>query len=666
MNPNRPLDFDAWLSRFLAGASDDAYVFLGAHPAEENGQSGYRFRVWAPNAAGVSIMGNFNSWDPEDCPMHHVRGGVWERFLPGMQRCDIYKYSIHTRDGRLLAKADPYAFFAEKRPDTASKLWDISGYEWGDAAWLEQRRKKPVYHKPMNIYEVHLGSWRRTEDNEFLSYRDTAQWLVPYVKEMGYTHVELMPVTEHPLDMSWGYQVTGYFAPTSRYGIPSDFMYLVDQLHQAGIGVLLDWVPAHFPKDAFGLYEFDGTPTYEYADPRKGEHLEWGTRVFDFGRNEVKSFLYSSAMFWLNEYHIDGLRVDAVASMLYLDYGRSGTGWMPNIYGGHENLEAVAFLRQLNTLVFKWHPDVLMIAEESTSWEHVTGPTEQSDMALGFSYKWNMGWMNDALHYQKMDPYFRQFNHRDLTFPLVYAFSENFILPISHDEVVHMKGSMLGKMPGDDAAKFAGVRAFYTYMMTIPGKKLNIMGTEIGQFNEWHYEYSLDWHLLEYPQHQKHQAFFKALNSLYLSRSELWELDDSWDGFQWVEADDATANTIIYLRRDKKKRELLIAIIFSPVDRSGYCVGVPVAGAYEVLFSSDSEEFGGQGRGNQGPIKTKPNPCHGFDQSLQLDLPPLSGVILRCSRKNPVRKKKLPTDKKPAGKAARKTTSPKKATNGAR
>ena len=657
MNSKKLNDSDTRISRFLGGCCDDAYTFMGAHPDQQDGQDGYRFRVWAPNAASVSLMGNFNNWDPESCPMEPITGGIWERFQPGMQRYDIYKYCIHTKDGRLLAKADPYAFHAETRPDTASKIYDISGYQWGDANWLEQRRKKPLYHKPLNIYEVHLGSWRKTADNEFLSYRDTADQLVPYVKEMGYTHVELMPVSEYPLDMSWGYQVTGYFAPTSRYGTPHDFMYLVDQLHQAGIGIILDWVPAHFPKDAFGLYEFDGTPCYEYADMRKGEHMDWGTRVFDYGRNEVKSFLFSSAMYWFNEYHVDGLRVDAVASMLYLDYSRKAGEWVPNIYGGHENLEAIAFLRQLNSMVFKWHPDALMIAEESTSWENVTGPLEQSEHALGFNFKWNMGWMNDALHYQKMDPYFRQFNHRDLTFALMYAFSENFILAISHDEVVHMKGSMLGKMPGDDTAKFAGVRAFYVYMMTMPGKKLNIMGTEIGQFNEWHYEYSLDWHLLEYPQFQKHHAFFKALNNLYLSRSELWELDNSWEGFQWVEPNDANGNTLIYLRKDKKQHELLIAVNFSPIDRKGYTIGVPVAGTYEVLFNSDDEAYGGQGRGNKEPLKTKPVPAHDFKQSLVVDLPPLSGVILRCSRKNPVRAKKLPekADKKATGIKSAKT-----------
>lgn len=637
MNEIKSSELSPHLTRFQNGIADDAYTFLGAHPAQENGQEGYCFRVWAPNAAQVSLIGDFNCWEPDVTPMHLIQSGIWECFYPNLQRYDSYKYAIKTKDGRELAKADPYAFHAETRPDTASKIYDLAGYSWGDGQWLEFRRRKPIYRKPLNIYEVHLGSWRRTADNEFLSYRDIAQYLVPYVKEMGYTHVELMPITEYPLDMSWGYQVTGYFAPTSRYGTPHDFMYLVDQLHQAGIGVLLDWVPAHFPKDAFGLYEFDGTPCYEYADLRKGEHLEWGTRVFDYGRTEVRNFLYSSAMFWLNEYHIDGLRVDAVASMLYLDYGRSNGNWIPNQYGGHENLEAVSFLRQLNTLVFRWHPDALMVAEESTSWEHITGPIEQSDTALGFNFKWNMGWMNDVLHYQKMDPYFRQFNHRDLTFPMMYAFSENFILPISHDEVVHMKGSMLGKMPGNDEMKFAGVRAFYVYMMTTPGKKLNIMGTEIGQFNEWHYEYSLDWHLLQYPQHQKHQFFFKTLNELYLSRSELWELDDSWDGFQWIEPDDATGNTIIYIRRDRKKHELVIAVNFSPIDRVGYQIGVPTAGAYEVLLNSDEEAFGGKGRGPKPPLKTKKIPCHGFDQSLAVDLPPLSGVILRCARKNPIR-----------------------------
>ena len=646
MIPKKTNDLEPKINRFLGGVCDDAYTFLGAHPVEENGVEGFVFRTWAPNAEGVAVMGDFNNWDPRSHPMHRIHGGIWELFIPGLVEFDIYKFSVHTRDGRQLAKADPYGYYAQMRPDSASKLYHLDGYEWGDKAWLDHRRKKPLYHKPLNIYEVHLGSWRKTKTNYWLNYREIAEYLVPYVKEMGYTHVEFLPVTEYPLDMSWGYQVTGYFAATSRYGEPKDFMYLVDQLHQAGIGVLLDWVPAHFTKDAFGLYEFDGTPTYEYADQRKSENRAWGTRIFDFGRNEVKSFLTSSAMFWLNEYHIDGLRVDAVSFMLYLDYCRSPGDWLPNIHGGNENLEAIAFLRSLNQMVFKWHPDVLMIAEEATAWEHVTGPLEQSDTALGFNFKWNMGWMNDTLHYQKMDAYFRQFHHRDLTFPLMYAFNENYILPISHDEVVHMKGSMLGKMPGNDEQKFGGVKAFYVYMMTMPGKKLNIMGTELGQHNEWHYEYSLDWHLLDYPQYQKHHKFFKDLNALYLERSELWEVDNSWDGFQWIEANDNTGNTIIYLRKNKKKQELVIAVNFSPIHRTGYCVGVPTAGTYEVLLDSDDEKYGGGGRGTKAPVKTVANPCHGFDQSLFLDLAPYSGVVLRCARKNPVRKANKATDKK--------------------
>ncbi len=630
-------DLQPWIARFLSGDCDDAYRYLGAHPAEEIGRVGGRCRVWAPNAALVAVMGDFNGWDGTANPMQPMGGGIWELFLPGLTQCMLYKYAVHTRDGRMLTKADPYAFHAQMRPDNASRLYDIGRYQWGDAGWLAYRRRNPVYRKPVNIYEVHLGSWRRTGVNEFLTYREIARWLVPYVKEMGYTHVEFMPVTEHPLDMSWGYQVTGYFAPTARYGTPDDFRYLVDQLHQAGVGVLLDWVPAHFPKDAFGLYEFDGTPCYEDADPKKRDHPEWGTRVFDFGRAEVLSFLCSSAMYWLNEYHADGLRVDAVASMLYLDYGRKAGEWTPNVRGGRENLEAVAFLRRLNATALKWHPDALMIAEESSSWEHITGPLEQSDTALGFNYKWNMGWMNDALHYQKMDAVFRQYNHRDLTFPLMYAFRENFILPISHDEVVHMKGSMPGKMPGNDEQKLAGVRAFFLYMMTMPGKKLTMMGTELGQFREWHYEYSLDWHLLEQSRHAAQRRFFRDLNRLYLSRSELWEIDDSRTGFAWVEPDDANANTLIYLRRNRKRQSLLIAVNFSPNRHRGYCIGVPDAGSYEVLLDSDAAAYGGDGQ-TRPVLKTENNSCHGFDQSLFLDIAPYSGVILRCCRRKTVKK----------------------------
>ncbi len=626
-----------WMDAFSSGALGRAWKYLGCHPDGE----GHVFRVWAPNAVQVCLMGDFNGWDGQAHPLSPVGGGVWEGRVTGLNPYDNYKFAVHTADGRVLAKADPYAFHAETRPGTASKVYDLAGYSWEDSNWLAYRKKHPVYHAPLNIYEVHLGSWRRTGEGEFLSYREIARYLVPYVKEMGFTHVELMPVTEHPLDMSWGYQCTGYFAATSRFGTPHDLMYLIDQLHQAGVGVILDWVPAHFPKDAFGLYEFDGTPTYEYADPRKGEHADWGTRVFDYGRNEVRSFLISSAMFWLEEYHIDGLRVDAVASMLYLDYGRQDGQWMPNIYGGHENLEAVDFFRRLNETVFADHPDVLMIAEESTAWPKVSHPT--SDGGLGFNLKWNMGWMNDILHYIKLDPYFRQFNHKDITFSLMYAFSENFVLPLSHDEVVHMKGSLVNKMPGSDGEKFAGVRAFYTYMLTHPGKKLLMMGSEFGQWNEWHYEQSLDWHLLEMDnedgeRHRTLQAFFKAANALYLEQPALWEDDFTWEGFQWLCADDHQANCVAFLRRDAKGRPLAVLCNFSPVHREGYRLGVPFPGRYSCLLNTDEVRFGGAGLGDQEELTSRYVPCHGQEQSITVDLPPMSALIFRCAKKFPPRR----------------------------
>ena len=621
------------LEAFTDGRSTDAWRFFGAHPHTQNGQSGFLFRVWAPNAKQVSLFGPFNDWDPSSHPLTRLEGGIWEGFFPGLQAGDAYQYAVWSPDGHYVGKADPYAFQAQLRPGTASVLCDLSGYRWGDKAWLDYRRSHPPYHRPMNIYEVHLGSWRRTGEGGFLTYRDVARYLVPYVKEMGCTHVEFLPVTEHPLDMSWGYQCTGYFAATSRFGPPQDLMYLIDQLHQAGVGVILDWVPAHFPRDAFGLYHFDGTPTYEYADPRKGEHPEWGTNCFDLGRSEVRSFLFSSAMFWLEQYHADGLRVDAVSSMLYLDYGRHDGNWMPNVHGGHENLEAIGFFQQLNTAVFAAHPDVLMIAEEATSWPKVTHPVDQG--GLGFNFKWNMGWMNDVCHYLKTDPIFRQYSHQDLTFSLMYAFSENYILPISHDEVVHMKGSLIGKMPGGNEQKFAGVRAFHTYMLTHPGKKLLIMGSEFGQFNEWHYEHSLDWHLLEYEPHQKLHAFFKAANALYLAQPELWEQDTDWTGFEWLEADDASANTLAYLRRAADGRFLVVLCNFSPVRREGYRVGVPVPGQYRVLFNSDWSQFGGWGCGNTLPIPTAPIPCHRQEQSMTVDLPPMACVLYQLMPPDP-------------------------------
>ncbi len=620
---------DSPKAAFLRGESCHAYNYLGTHPETRDGETGYLFRVWAPHAALVAVTGDFNDWNGTSHPLSFLGGGVWEGFLPGLGQYETYKYAVHTQDGRVLSKSDPYAFHAETRPSNASKLYDLSGYEWGDASWLKWRRENPIYEKPLNIYEMHLGSWRRSGEGEFLSYREIAQWLAPYVKEMGFTHVELMPVTEHPLDASWGYQCTGYFAATSRFGTPHDLMYLIDTLHQAGVGVILDWVPAHFPKDAFGLYEFDGVPCYEYADPRKGEHADWGTRVFDYGSPEVRSFLFSSAMFWLEKYHIDGLRVDAVASMLYLDYSREAGQWVPNIYGGRENLEAIDFLKALNTQIFAAFPDALMIAEESTSWPLVSHPVEQG--GLGFNLKWNMGWMNDITHYMKLDPYFRQHHHKDITFSFLYAFSENFILPLSHDEVVHMKGSFLNKMPGPYEEQFAGVRAFYTYMLTHPGKKLLMMGSEFGQWNEWHYEQSLDWHLLGNQLNRDLQAFFKAANAFYLEHGELWELDFSWEGFQWVCADDNSNNCAAFLRKNRAGEMLLVVCNFSPVHLPGYRLGAPLPGDYRCIFNADDALYGGGGRGNHGLITTEEEPCHGFDQSLTIDLPPMSGVIYRCT-----------------------------------
>ena len=664
---NKPSAVDEIVRAYTNGEAIRAWEFMGSHAQERDGQWGYTFRVWAPHAAEVSVVGDFNRWEEETNPLSPIGGGLWEGFVPGLDRYDIYKYSIRTKDGRTLLKADPYAFHAETRPGTASKLYELGSYQWNDQSWLDYRKKNPIYHRPLNIYEVHLGSWRRTGDGQFLSYRGIADYLVPYVKEMGFTHVEFMPLTEHPLDDSWGYQCTGYFAATSRFGTPDDLMYLIDQLHQAGVGVILDWVPAHFPKDAFGLYEFDGEPCYEYQDMRKGEHADWGTRVFDYGRNEVRSFLFSSALFWLEKYHIDGLRVDAVASMLYLDYGRQDGQWVPNMFGGHENLEAVDFLQALNTHIFNAHPDVMMIAEESTAWPRVSHPVGEGGLegGLGFNLKWNMGWMNDILHYIKLDPYFRQYNHKDITFSFFYAFSENFVLPLSHDEVVHMKGSLINKMPGTDEEKYAGVRAFYTYMLTHPGKKLLMMGSEFGQWNEWHYEHSLDWHLLDMDnedgeRHRKLQAFFKAVNAFYLEHPELWELDFSWEGFEWIEADDNQANTIAFLRKDKKGNPLVVVCNFSPVDRTGYTIGVPAAGNYTCLFSTDDPAFGGAGRGDQAPVKSQYNPCHGKEQSITLALPPMSAAIYKCTRKFPPRRKKAEAAPK-AEKAAKGTKSKKTA-----
>ena len=622
------------LSRFLEGTSVRAFDCLGVHRAVRGGAEGMLCRVWAPNAAAVSVAGEFDGWQAGHDPMEPIGGGVWECFLPGVwERYTAYKFCIETPDGRTLFKSDPYAFHFEAGEGHASKYYELGDFPWNDGAWMRRKAAKPHYSRPVNIYEIHPGSWRRRPDGGVYSYDALADELVPYLQEMGYTHVELMPVTEYPFDGSWGYQVTGYFAPTSRYGEPEQFMRFVEKCHEGGIGVILDWVPAHFPKDGFGLARFDGTPCYEYADPRKGEHQDWGTLVFDYGRREVVSFLISSAVFWLEQYHLDGLRVDAVASMLYLDYSRKEGEWLPNKNGGRENLEAVAFLQQLNESVFALFPDVMMIAEESTSWPMVSRPTYSG--GLGFNYKWNMGWMNDMLHYLSLEPVYRKFNHDNITFSFVYAFSENFILPVSHDEVVHGKSSLIGRMPGEYGQKFAGVRAFLCYMMAHPGKKLIFMGTEFSQFIEWNYRQQLDWLLLDYEQHRRQQRFFRDLNHFYLETPALWEVDFSWEGFSWISNDDYTQSVIAFRRIDRSGKELIAVCNFLPERRDGYCIGVPFPGVYAEVFSSDAEEYGGSGIRNGDSIRSVKTPMHGCAQSVSLTLPPLSVLYLRLKRRSP-------------------------------
>ena len=617
------------MRRFREGTDSHCYRWLGCHRA---GDGEWHFRVWAPNARAVSLVGDFNDWNAAAQPMAPVGDGVWECILPHMEAYAAYKYHIIGCGGQAVDKADPFAVHQETRPGTASKVYEPDGYRWQDSAWRRKQAEGPVFDRPINIYEVHAGSWRRYADGNPYSYEKLAQELIPYVKEMGYTHIELLPVMEHPYDGSWGYQVTGYYAPTSRYGTPDDFKAFVDACHQAGLGVILDWVPAHFPKDGAGLYRFDGGPCYEYADPRKGEHKEWGTCVFDYGRPQVRSFLISNVMYWLEEFHADGIRVDAVASMLYLDYNRRAGEWVPNCYGGHENLEAVAFLRQLNETVFAAHPQALMIAEESTAWPMVSRPT--ADGGLGFNYKWNMGWMNDMLRYTSMDPLFRKGNQNLLTFSMMYAFSENFVLPVSHDEVVHGKGSLINKMPGSYAEKFAGVRAFLGYMMTHPGKKLLFMGCEFGQFKEWDYESGLDWLLLDYDSHRRLQHYVRSLNQLYLATPALWENDFSWEGFQWIANDDCAQSVIAFRRIDRRGREVVTVCNFTPVLRENYRIGLPAYGEWTELFNSDLAEFGGSDVRNTS-IVAEPETYHGLPQSAALSLPPLSVVMLRCRRRRP-------------------------------
>lgn len=621
---------DVPLYLFHEGSNSNAYEYFGSHRKNKNTVV---FRVWAPDAKNVSVTGDFNDWSETENPMKQLKnsGGVWEAEIKNIKPYDMYKYCITAADGRTLMKCDPYGFHMETRPGTATKYYEIDDcYEWHDEKWVEARNGKNIYESPVNIYEIHAGSWKQYDDGNFYSYRALADALVPYVKKMGYTHIEFMPLTEYPFDGSWGYQVTGYFAATSRYGEPKDLMYLVDKCHENGIGVILDWVPAHFPKDANGLYEFDGGPLYEYSDPRKGEHYGWGTRVFDFGKNEVRSFLMSSASFWLKKYHLDGIRIDAVASMLYLDYDRKDGEWVPNKNGGNENLEAVEFLQKLNENIFRDFPYAMMIAEESTSWPMVTKPVFSG--GLGFNFKWNMGWMNDILRYFSLDGFFRKYNHDCITFSMFYAFSENFVLPISHDEVVHGKKSLIDKMPGSYDEKFAGVRAFLGYMMAHPGKKLMFMGQEFGQFIEWNYEKGLDWLLLDYPKHRALQNYFKKINEFYKANPAFWQIDYSWEGFSWISSDDKDNSVIAFRRIDEKGKEIIVVCNFTNVERCDYRIGIPKKGAYKIVFNSDDVDFGGEGKGNKGKLKTESINMHGFEQSISLDLPPMSAIYIKKTR----------------------------------
>jgi 1,4-alpha-glucan branching enzyme len=637
-------DFDLYL--FGQGKHYYLYEKMGAHPRVLNGVAGVHFAVWAPNAQAVSVIGDFNQWNRSANPMHrrHNDLGVWECFIPGVQVGALYKFAIYSRYNNYAAdKIDPYAFEFEVRPNTACIVADIHRHTWGDEAWMRAREQRDWLNSPMSIYEVHLGSWRHVperhvegavEEDRFLTYRELAEQLGVYVKKMGFTHIELLPVMEYPFDGSWGYQVTGYYAPTSRFGPPEDFQYFVDHMHQLGIGVILDWVPGHFPKDGHALSYFDGTHLYEYGDWRKGEHKDWGTLVFDYGRSEVRNFLVANALYWLREYHVDGLRVDAVASMLYLDYQRKDGEWVANQYGGREHLEAIDFLRHLNEAVYDQTPGTLTIAEESTAWPLVSRPTYVG--GLGFSMKWNMGWMHDMLEYMHLDPIHRRYHHNNITFSLMYAYSENFVLPLSHDEVVHMKGSLINKMPGDLWQRFANLRAFFGYMWGHPGKKLLFMGGEFGQWNEWHFEQSLDWHLLEPPSDPHHaqlQEFVCDLNRLYEQEPALSELDNDPAGFAWIDPHDSDNSVISFQRKGKRPEETLIFVSnFTPVPRHGYRLGVPSAGTYDEILNSDAERYGGSGLVNTQEMPSGPIYWQSCPHSLLLTLPPLSTIVLKKRR----------------------------------
>ncbi|HEV2146510.1 MAG TPA: 1,4-alpha-glucan branching protein GlgB [Longimicrobiaceae bacterium] len=620
-------EFDLYL--LGQGTHYRLYDLLGAHPCAMDGVEGTRFAVWAPNARRVSVVGGFNGWDGRRHVMRsHPGVGVWEIFIPAVERGSVYKYEIRGPSGPPFLKSDPMAFAAELRPETGSVVAGLGRYEWGDGEWMRSRPERNPCDAPMAVYEVHLGSWRRGEGDRVLGYREVAHALADYVCEMGFTHVELLPVAEHPYDPSWGYQVTGYYAPTSRFGSPEDFRYFVDHLHQRGIGVILDWVPAHFPRDAHALRRFDGTALYEHADPRQGEHPDWGTMVFNFGRNEVRNFLIANALYWLEEFHVDGLRVDAVASMLYLDYSRNAGEWVPNRHGGRENLEAIQFLQQLNTAVRERTPGTLMIAEESTAWPGVTQPAHLG--GLGFHLKWNMGWMNDFLRFTHEDPVYRQYHLGLVTFSLMYAFSERFVLPLSHDEVVHGKGSLVNKMPGDAWQKLANLRLALGYMWAHPGKKLLFMGGEIAQWQEWSEGRSLDWHLLEEPGHAGVQRFVRDLNALYGRERAFWEVDFGSEGFEWIDFHDAQNSVVSFVRRGREPGDELVFVCnFTPVPRMAYRVGLPRAGRYTELLNSDAEAYGGSNLGNAGAVETEPVPEHGRAQSAPLTLPPLAMLVLK-------------------------------------
>ena len=617
------------ISLFNEGKHYSIYEKMGAHPMTVDGVEGVLFAVWAPNADRVSVVGNFNNWDGRRHPMRKLDySGIYELFIPGKLVGEIYKYEIKAKSGQVFMKSDPYAFSSEVRPANASRIVDIS-YKWKDTAWMEKRETKDTDAQPMAIYEMHLGSWKRpTDGREFFNYRDIASLLADYLLMMNYNYVELMPIMEHPYDPSWGYQVTGYYAPTSRYGSPADFMYFVDYLHSKGIGVILDWVPAHFPKDEHGLGRFDGTALYEHEDPKRGEHPHWGTYIYNYGRNEVRNFLVANALYWAEKYHIDGIRIDAVASMLYLDYGRGDGEWLPNIYGGKENLEAIDFIKELNSKMHELHKGVIMIAEESTAWPMMTHPVEAG--GLGFDYKWNMGWMNDFLNYMKLDPLYRKYHHNDLTFSMVYAYSEKFILVLSHDEVVHEKGSMIAKMPGGYEDKFSNLRVAYGYMMTHPGKKLLFMGQEIAQFTEFNENAEVDWSLFEFDAHVFMQGYVKELNELYKTEPALYELDSSPEGFTWINCNSANTSLLSYVRKGKKESDTLLIICnFTPMEHKAYKLATPSGGRWQEIFSSDNNRYGGEGRNNKTVKQAKKAECDGQEHYISVTVPPLSISVFK-------------------------------------